>query len=105
MIDHSFQEANGARPKSQGHARVGIVLTDGQSNYQRTKEAAERAHAADITILSIGVGGNLNQAELEAMASDPTCLHLFYLDFAEIDSLYHAIEKRACDGESSYTVF
>lgn len=60
--------------------------------------AANRVHAADITMLAIGVGTNVNNIEMEAIASDPVCLNLFSLDFSDLDSLFYAIESRACEG-------
>lgn len=97
-MDYSFQEANGARALSKGHPRVAVVMTDGHSNEYLTKAAAARAHNASINMLAIGVGTNLNTNELEAIASEPECLNLFYLGFSDIDSLFYAIEKRACEG-------
>ena len=60
---------------------------------------ALKAHDAGITMMAIGVGDNLNQDELEAIASEPLCLHLFILDdFTEVDDLKYVIEKRTCEG-------
>ena len=55
MTYQAFTPAGGARPESEGHPRVGIVLTDGHSNNQQlTIDAAERAHDADITMFAVG---------------------------------------------------
>ena len=46
-----------------------------------------------------GIGRNVDMNELEVIASDPTCLHLFLLkDFEEVESLKYAIEKSTCEG-------
>lgn len=46
-----------------------------------------------------GVGSKVDLNELTAIASDPTCLHLFLLkDFDEVESLKYAIEKKTCEG-------
>ena len=51
MRVNGFKASNGARPTSDGHPRVAIVLTDGQSNQpQLTVTAALRVHDADITV-------------------------------------------------------
>ena len=99
MVQHGFSEKTGARPKSMGHPRVGIVLTDGQSdNKLLTELAAKRAQEADITLISVGFGSGINRRELETIASVPTCLHVIYSSFAESDSLKFVVEKRACEG-------
>ena len=42
--------------------------------------------------------------ELEVIASEPTCIHLFLLhDFQEVESLKYAIEKSTCEGTSHRT--
>ena len=51
MRTKSFTEENGARLIAEGHPRVGIILTDGASSYNRlTIEAALKVHDADITV-------------------------------------------------------
>ena len=51
MRTQSFSERNGARSRSEGHPRVGIVLTDGQSNNPSlTITAALKVQAEDITV-------------------------------------------------------
>jgi uncharacterized protein YegL len=94
----SFGPNSGARPLENGHPRVGIVVTDGESNNaQLTIEAAKRVHDADITVISVGVGA-AKDTELRVIASDPVCLHVIMLtNFNEFDSLNAIIEKRTCD--------
>jgi len=98
MVTQSFTTVNGARDKDKGHPHVGIVITDGQSNAQLTREAALRAHAAEITMFSVGVGTGVNLAELDVIASTPTCLYRFLLaGFTDFDGLRESIEKRTCE--------
>jgi len=94
-----FSSLNGARPQSNGHPRVAIVVTDGQSaSPPLTVTAARRVHDDDITTFAIGVGSGVYLPELNAIASDPVCLHLFLLSgFNDIEGLKSAIEKRTCD--------
>ena len=55
MTFGAFSAAAGARPQSEGHPRVAIVVTDGGSNdAQATVDAAMRAHNADITMFAVG---------------------------------------------------
>ena len=50
-----------------------------------------------------GVTSSVDLDELEVMASEPVCLHLFLLDdFDEVEALTSAIEQRSCDGMSMY---
>ena len=83
--------------------QVGIVLTDGRSNSPpRTIAEAERAHRAGIIMIAVGVGSSIEHSELEAIASEPKCLHLFLLTgFSEIEDLKYAIEKRTCEGTNT----
>ena len=51
----------------------------------------------------IGVGSKVDQNELEAIASDPLCLHLFSLSgFDDVEAIKYSIENRACDGKIQY---
>ena len=60
---------------------------------------ALRGHDAGIIMIAVGVGSGIDQNELEAIASEPICLHLYLLkNFDEVDDLKYAIEKRTCDG-------
>lgn len=95
----SFTEANGARPSSQGVPRVAIVLTDGvsSSSYYTIAEA-EKCHEAGITMYAIGIGRNLRDSELEAIASDPVCVNYIKLQgFSEFEYLSEAIQQRSCE--------
>lgn len=100
MTSRAFTTAHGARPVSQGHPRVGIVVTDGKSNDQpKTMAAALRAHNAALTVFAVGVGSSIDIGELQVIASDPVCTHLMLLaNFTEFDSLKYAIEKKTCEG-------
>ena len=101
MTYRGFDPASGARPESEGHPRVGIVVTDGQSAVPpMTVMAALRAHDADLTMFAVGIGDQIDLNELAVIASVPTCIHLFLLkDFEEVESLKYAIEKGTCEGE------
>lgn len=71
------------------------------SNYPaKTVVSALKAHEADITMFAVAVGSKVYEPELEAIASEPECLHLLKLDnFNEVDSLKYAISTRTCDGK------
>ena len=81
------------------------MTADQSANPSLTISEAERAHRAGIIMLAVGIGSSIDQTELEAIASEPKCLHLFLLsDFNEIGHLKYAIEKRTCEGRTSNTL-
>jgi len=100
LILNGFSELNGARKVSDGHPRIGILLTGSQSSVpNKTVLAAARAHDADIKMVVVGVGTKVHRNELEAIASDPICQHLVVLDnVTEIDGLSYVIRHRIFQG-------
>jgi collagen type VI alpha len=73
-----FTPAGGARS---GVKDVMIVVTDGLSNVQpqNTIPQATLAKQAGIEIYSIGIGPDVNPAEIDGMASTPTQGHTVYV--------------------------
>ena len=78
LLEEGFSEQNGARVSAGDIFRLAIVLTDGQSNrfdnrcsFGSTMEAAEAVQNFDppILVFAIGVTNNVNNAELEAIAT------------------------------------
>ena len=66
MTTYGFSEQSGAHPKSEGHPRIGIILTDGGSrNPSLTALAAQRVHDAGITMISVGIGSWADPQESE----------------------------------------
>ena len=66
LLDTAFSNAR----TSQGVPRVAIVFTDGQSNYPSlTIRAAQAVHLTGIVVYSFGIGGGVNNDELNAIAS------------------------------------
>ena len=66
-----------------------------------TTKAAELVHAEDIIMFGVGVTQNTNQVELEAIGSDPDCLHAFNLiHFTDIPHFKNEITRRSCRGKS-----
>jgi len=97
LVLNGFSEANGAR---KGHSRIAILLTDTQSKApNETVLAAARARDTDITMITVGIGNNLNLDELAEIASEPICQHLVLLNnFTEIDNLKDLIRYRIHKG-------
>ena len=78
MVNYGFTKEHGARPTSAAVFRIAIVMTDGQSNRQSTEcqwntlQAAEAVHELNppVLVYVIGVTANINEQELEAIATD-----------------------------------
>lgn len=97
---NGYTSAHGGRPSSQAIPRVAVVVTDGFSNsFSATVSAANAVHAAGITAFAVGVGGNVNTAELDAIASDPAYVSLLTgFDTSQFDALQMSINSEACTG-------
>lgn len=86
---------------------VAIVVTDGQSNNPNlTIAEAQKARAAGITVLAIGVGSGVSRKELNAIATDPDSTHVFMADnFDALKSLKALLSTKACEGKAGYLAF
>ncbi len=95
-----YTSSHGARPLSQAIPRVAVVVTDGRSNsYTATVTEAGYVHAAGIQVFAVGVGSNVNDGELQAMASDPSYVSLLSgFDVSQFDALQRAISSGTCTG-------
>ncbi|XP_072038613.1 uncharacterized protein [Amphiura filiformis] len=73
MTDTMFSIDNGARPLSDSVPRVGIVLTDGQSSgSDPPQKPADKARSEGITVIAIGIGGQVRNTELDQIANKPS---------------------------------
>ena len=73
LLDTAFSNAR----TSQGVPRVAIVFTDGQSNSPSlTKQAAQAVHSTGIVVYSFGIGGGVNEEELNDIASSSSNVFL-----------------------------
>jgi len=55
-----------------------VVITDGNSDDDlRTTHAADRAQAAGVVTFSVGVGHNIGRTELNTIATNPDCTHVY----------------------------
>ena len=101
LVQQGFTIANGARPLSEQVPRIGIVVTDGNSDSSgATATAAANARSAGITLIAIGVGGGVNMAELLTIASDPSLVSTTSaFDEQELDALVDTIISDVCQCE------
>lgn len=80
-----------------------LVLTDGASSggMNSLRVPVQELRSMKVNIFSVGVGQNLNRAELEIMASDPKDSHIFYVrNMAELPQLLHTLAKSSCQGKA-----
>ena len=89
----------------QGIPRVAIVFTDGQSNYPTlTDQAARSVHAIGIIVYSIGIGNNVDENELNTIASSSSNVFLISSfsagDFAQFAAILLSLRTTACTSKS-----
>uniref|UniRef100_A0A2I3SDU4 Matrilin 4 n=1 Tax=Pan troglodytes TaxID=9598 RepID=A0A2I3SDU4_PANTR len=98
MVEHSFSEAQGARPRALNVPRVGLVFTDGRSQDDISVWAA-RAKEEGIVVYAVGVGKAV-EAELREIASEPAELHVSYApDFGTMTHLLENLRGSICPEE------
>ena len=97
----SFNKRYGDR---KGVPNIAIVITDGMSSNSRlTISEAKRLQRSGVRMFSIGIGRNLRQSELIAMASRPTSEHQFRINnFAGLKSIKKEITMNTCKGKWIY---
>uniref|UniRef100_S4RWH4 VWFA domain-containing protein n=1 Tax=Petromyzon marinus TaxID=7757 RepID=S4RWH4_PETMA len=95
LTERAFGEAGGARI---GAHRVAVVVTDGRSA-DSVREAAGAAHAAGVTVFAVGVTDSVDDAELRAIASEPSETHVHHVDnFGLLDELQLRLARQICEG-------
>ena len=96
--DTVLQESNGMRPIEKGISKVVIVITDGESNVspQLTIPNANKIKDRGFSVISVGIGSGINQAELDGMASNKDDVY----NVANYDKVFEIVEgllKTACE--------
>ncbi|XP_074928393.1 matrilin-4 [Chelonoidis abingdonii] len=98
MLEHSFSEAEGARPFSQNIPRIGLVFTDGRSQ-DDISEWARKAKESGITMFAVGVGKAVEE-ELREIASEPVEQHFSYsADFSTMTHIVDNLKVNICPEE------
>jgi len=94
--DPGMLPASGARSDS---VKFGILIVDGPegSNLERVKSEAKRAKQAGIKLIVIGVGNDVKESELNAIASSPDDV-LTCDSYAQLSSIKSQIIDRLCHG-------
>ncbi|XP_006881630.1 PREDICTED: matrilin-4 isoform X1 [Elephantulus edwardii] len=98
LAEHSFSEAQGARPRALNVPRVGLVFTDGRSQ-DDISEWAARVKEEGIVMYAVGVGKAVEE-ELREIASEPPELHVSYSpDFSTMTHLLDNLKGSICPEE------
>ncbi|BFZ22814.1 hypothetical protein BsWGS_25853 [Bradybaena similaris] len=88
--------ANGARPTAR---KVIVLITDGKSTIpDETLKAAEAVKSQGLVIAVIGVGKDVDQDELNAVASKPEFV-LLPNNYAELENFASVVSKIVCDNK------
>lgn len=93
----AFKEENGDRKNA---PNIAIIITDGQSsNKTLTILESSRLKKENVVMFSIGIGNNLRELELKAMASEPVPEHMFTVDnFGALQGIANKITTKTCEG-------
>ncbi|XP_062601604.1 cartilage matrix protein-like [Saccostrea cucullata] len=86
---------NGGRPDV---PHIVIILTDGMSqDFRYTVQEAAAAHNQGITVFVIGIGDQVDEKELKAIASKPTDNFMFEIDnFDALKTIKDTLAIRTC---------
>ena len=85
----------------QGVPNILVVITDGKSNDElATWKQAMEAREDGIDMIAIGVGNNVKERELQAIASWPTEFNALQVDtFEALKSIRKRVTGALCDSE------
>lgn len=100
FVDRSlFRPENGGRSDV---TRMVVIITDGESRMAKeTVAAAESLKSKNVTVFAIGVGNQIDVAELRAMASQPSSEFVFEVtNFQALSGIKKELVTRTCKGEN-----
>ena len=76
-----------------------MILGNSSSMSNSLSEAAKLRYAG-ATVFSIGVGSDVNEKELKAMATDPDDTHVFTVtNFTSLDNITEKLSQKTCQGK------
>ncbi|XP_078256095.1 collagen alpha-1(XXI) chain [Rhinoraja longicauda] len=77
--------------------KVAIVLTDGRSQ-DDVKESAEAARKKKIILFAIGVGQEIEDAELRTIANKPSSTYIFHVkDYTGMSRIREIMKQKLCE--------
>ncbi|KAK4825176.1 LOW QUALITY PROTEIN: hypothetical protein QYF61_024656, partial [Mycteria americana] len=90
-FDHLFAKS------SRFLTKIAVVLTDGKSQ-DEVKDVAAEARKNKITLFAIGVGSEIEEDELKAIANKPSSTYVFYVeDYIAISRIREVIKQKLCE--------
>ncbi|XP_050828454.1 collagen alpha-1(XXI) chain isoform X1 [Serinus canaria] len=90
-FDHLFAKS------SRFLTKIAVVLTDGKSQ-DEVKDVAAEARKNKITLFAIGVGSEIEENELKAIANKPSSTYVFYVeDYIAISRIKEVIKQKLCE--------
>lgn len=97
MRKRMFKKRQGAR---RNVPHVGIIVTDGRSdNTLTTLLEANLARRSGINLFAIGIGSQVYNYELNAIASEPKDEYVFTVNsFEALDSIKKLLAAKTCEG-------
>lgn len=95
MHEQMFRQENGDRSNA---PNIAIVITDGESTYDKDKTIPEAniARQKNIIVIAIGIGSQTSQIELEGIANKPSSKFVQQADFNTLDSIRRTVVDAAC---------
>ena len=84
-----------------GVVKIGVVITDGKSDdAAATQREAKAARAAGIHLFAIGVGSQVDERELKAIASKPADQYVFTVNnYNALATIKEILAMKTCEGE------
>ncbi|KAM6256527.1 LOW QUALITY PROTEIN: collagen alpha-1(XXI) chain-like [Porphyrio hochstetteri] len=89
-FDHLFAKSSSFLTK------IAVVLTDGKSQ-DEAKDVAAEARKNQITLFVIGVGSEIEEDELKAIANKPSSTSVFVEDYLAISRMKEVIKEKLCE--------
>ena len=83
-----------SQPPTSKH-KVLLLVTDGFSSDDVSRPAIELKRRG-IEVFCLGIGSNVNQTQLDTIASEPKSSHVFLAPFNDADAFMGKIQKEIC---------
>jgi len=94
---------NGNLSFRSGKKTVAVVMTDGRSDDgvnpgANNLRAAKGAGESDVKIISLAIGGNIDQGELDSMATDPDSVNSLNVSgYGNLQDVKDALGQAVCN--------
>ncbi|KAL5005689.1 hypothetical protein ScPMuIL_016847 [Solemya velum] len=100
VMSNTLAPGNGERPNV---PTVVVVFTDGYSDYDLASASAQALRDLGLTVIAVGIGGGVDLALMNSIASDPDSDHVFLVGgYHLLSTVQSKIEHTACDPCTKY---